>query len=180
MIPKFTEEGYLPQGCHISSIDEFKERFVTDFKDSKSRKSRFEGFIEYTEYLKLAIKKELIYIINGSFTTKKTNPVDIDFVIVFDLSSLNSTEYAFAQNEAMKQIEKNIKRHEDLKKVKNENRDINVVYCCDWYPIYKTTKDDPLYEDYLADKEYWLDLFKHSKKDFKKTENEKGMIKIKL
>jgi len=54
------------------------------------------------------------------------------------------------------------------------------VYCCDWYPLYKTTKDDPLYEDYLADKEYWLDLFKHSKKDFKKTENEKGMIKIKL
>ena len=180
MIPKFTEKGYLPEGCHTCSIDEFKERFVHDFKNSKTRKSRFKGFVEYNEYLKIAIKKELIYLINGSFTTKKTNPVDIDFVILFDLSTLNSTEYVFAQNEAIKQIEKNIDRHKDLKKAKNKTIDIKDVYCCDWYPLYKTAKDDPLYEDYLADKEYWLDLFKHSKKDFEIIEHEKGIIKIKL
>ncbi|MDR0912244.1 MAG: hypothetical protein LBM96_06560 [Methanobrevibacter sp.] len=180
MIPEFTEEGYLPNGCYTCSIDEFKEIFVHDFKDSESRKSRFDGFVKYTEYLKLVIKKELTYLINGSFTTKKINPLDIDFVIVFDLSTLNSAEYCFAQNEATKQVEKNIVRHENLKKVKEQIMDIKDVYCCDWYPIYKTTKDDPLYDDYLADKEYWLDLFKHSKKNSKKTEHEKGIIKITL
>lgn len=44
--------------------------------------------------------------------------------------------------------------------------DIEDVYCCDWYPLYKTDPDDPQYEYYLEEKEYWLDLFKYSKKRF--------------
>jgi len=177
MIPKFTEKGYLPQGCHSCSIDEFKKRFVHDFKDSDSRKSRFDGFIEFIEYLKIAIKKELTYLINGSFTTNKNNPKDIDFVIVFDLSNLDSVDYAFFQNEVEKQVEKNIKRHEELKEIKNNNTDIDGVYCCDWYPLYKTSPDDPQYEYYLEEKEYWLDLFEDSKEN---SENAKGIVRIEL
>jgi len=176
MIPRFTEEGYLPQGCHVCSVDEFRKIFVSDFKDSKSRKSRFDGFIEYTNYLKVGIKKELSYLINGSFTTNKNNPNDIDFVIVFDLSILDSVDYAFFQNEVEKQIEKNIVRHQELKEVKKD-MDIEDVYCCDWYPLYKTTPDDPQYELYLEEKEYWLDLFKHSKED---SESLKGIIRMEL
>jgi hypothetical protein len=76
MIPKFTAKGYLPKGCHACSVNEFKQRFVNDFKDSKSRKSRYYGFIEYNNYLKLAIKKELTYLMNGVVSLlKKTTLV---------------------------------------------------------------------------------------------------------
>jgi hypothetical protein len=54
---------------------------------------------------------------------------------------------------------------------------IKDVYCCDWYLLYKTTKDDPLYDDYLADKGYWLDFFKHSKES---SGHEKGIVRITL
>jgi hypothetical protein len=87
--------------------------------------------------------------------------------------SLSSVEHSFIENEVENQIEKNIARHENFK---NKNIDIEDVYCCDWYPLYKTTPDDPQYEVYLEEKEYWLDLFAN----VEDSKIQKGIIKIKL
>jgi hypothetical protein len=76
LIPIFNEYGVLPEGTYECTIEELKERFVTNFK----RKLIFEGFLKLIDKLK-GIHCKTIYV-DGSYVTDKALPSDMD--ISFD------------------------------------------------------------------------------------------------
>lgn len=72
MVPAFNNEGELPGGEHVCSMEEFKERFVYN----GIREIIFGGLLKLTKDL-IAIQCTMIYI-GGSFVTDKNEPNDID------------------------------------------------------------------------------------------------------
>jgi len=179
-LPDFDENGNIPSGCHICHINEFKKKFVDSFTESKSRQSRFDGFLDYSRHICINIDKKNKFVINGSYTTTKNNPHDIDFLIVFNALQLNEDECEFSKNEFKKQKALNKQRHIAVELAKRGLIDINDVYCCDWYPLYQRDSDDEKYDDYLADKDYWLDCWGTSRKDENGEEHPKGFIILEL
>lgn len=71
-LPAFDSDGNLPPGIYLSSLHDIKIRFATTPK----RIVLFEGLFKAIENLKNA---GVVYVfIDGSFTTNKTEPNDID------------------------------------------------------------------------------------------------------
>jgi hypothetical protein len=153
---------------------------VTSFPESNSRKGRFLGFIDYSKHICKRISKKNKFIMNGSYTTTKNNPNDIDFLIVFNVSRMNKDECEFVEREWEMQSELNDQRHMMIELSKKGLVDINDVYCCDWYPLYQRDPDDKKYDDYLKDKKYWLDFWSKSRKDKNGIQNPKGLIVFEL
>jgi len=82
MIPNFNEKGHLLAALHQATLDEFETRFVTE-PISETRASIFRGYLDYRaelEPLRVAIRQW----VDGSFTTAKQNPIDIDLVTQWD------------------------------------------------------------------------------------------------
>ncbi len=183
MILDFNDEtGYLLPGCYKCSIDEFKQRFVDDFPESKSRESRFKGFVEYSRYICRNVKSTRKQLIDGSFTTKKIDPNDIDFVIIINSCEMTEEEYSFIENECIQEdLRKDIYRA--LKKyVEAGTMDINELYCCDSYIIVRREPNEgKLYDEWLEEKAYWLNQWGHSRPD-KETfiSHPKGIIELKM
>ena len=180
MIPNLID-NILPAGCHDCSIIEIKEKFVRDFPDSNSRNSRFSGFVEYSKYICNNVKCTRRQLINGSFTTGKADPYDIDFLLVIN-NNLTLEEFHFLEEEIIE--ERRRKREYQLMKidVKNGLKDINELYCCDaYFMIKREPHEGELYKDYLKEKAYWLNIFGHTREDMvtgKKTP--KGIINLEL
>ena len=77
----FDENGYLPYGMYNMTLDEIEEIFAKN-KSSK----RNEIMKEYKKHLK-ELKDTGYFLdhwIDGSFTTSKANPNDIDTLTEFD------------------------------------------------------------------------------------------------
>ncbi len=182
LLPSFDENGNLPPGCYECCIDEIKQRFVDDFSESSSRSSRFEGFVKYSRYICESVKSTRKQLINGSFTTKKLNPHDVDVVIVLNQCDMTLEESKFIEKEKIEEKERK-KFYQSMKKfVKEGFVDINDLYCCDCYFLHKREPNEgKLYKDYLKDKNYWLKWWRHTRKN-KKThkKNPKGIIDLKM
>jgi hypothetical protein len=91
MIPVFNDEGNLLPGLYTPHLSEFKDRFVSDYPDSKTRISIFSDYINYCNQIinfEIASKNW----VDGSFTTYKTDPGDIDIVVHYDALKLNSLQ----------------------------------------------------------------------------------------
>jgi len=77
MIPEFTDRGNLPKGIHLSSANNFLERFFFNEYRESLKKS-------FTDILDWAKEKGATKIfVGGSFITKSESPNDIDCMIVF-------------------------------------------------------------------------------------------------
>jgi hypothetical protein len=70
----------MPPELIDMTIEEFKTIFVDKFKNSQSRKKIFDKYNKYTLDFQTEIVQEFINWINGSYTTTKENPNDIDIV----------------------------------------------------------------------------------------------------
>jgi len=82
-IPEFNDDGHLPYGCHPATLKEYKERFVSEFVNSGTRKIIYSDFVEYSEFLS-GYNLEILKWMGGSFTSNKENPHDIDMVVLYD------------------------------------------------------------------------------------------------
>ncbi|GAB4017737.1 DUF6932 family protein [Spirosoma koreense] len=86
---------------HIDSLDEFEQVFVTSFPLSSTRLSIYVGMLEYIEALgdglnQLAYKSNWRLWIDGSFTTNKLNPNDVDILsLLTDESSIRENKSLF-------------------------------------------------------------------------------------
>ncbi|MCA9925239.1 MAG: hypothetical protein KC421_22855 [Anaerolineales bacterium] len=78
MIPEFDEHGHLPPGIHEATIDEVIERFSRP--RSRIRTSRTKKLRAFYSFIKPHIDK--LYI-DGSYTTNKLAPDDVDIVLFF-------------------------------------------------------------------------------------------------
>lgn len=79
-IPELDEHGHLPTGVHDATLEEVRERFG-QFHGSDRRVQLFAVLERFAAEAKSA---ELVQamIVNGSFTTDKVRPSDIDLVLV--------------------------------------------------------------------------------------------------
>jgi hypothetical protein len=83
------EQPLLEPGLHDFNLSEIGNHFLLDFPSSKTRKSLIQGFNKYISHLS-SIGVPIEIWIDGSFTTNKIDPNDIDLVIFSPASDLNS------------------------------------------------------------------------------------------
>jgi hypothetical protein len=158
MIPKFNDNGNLPAGFITPKLEEFKERFVHHFQDSTTRREIFNGYIRYNGKLD-TIKVATIQWVNGSYTTSKVNPGDIDFVTHIDAIELDRSG----------EMKGTFAKLTDKSRAKSECR-------CDVYFIAVYPPEIPeLYESTKEDIEYWPKWFAHDREN-----NPKGIIEFNL
>ena len=159
MIPKFDDNGNLPTGFITPELEEFKKRFVDIFHDSTTRQEIFNGYVRYSGKLD-TLNVATIQWVNGSFTTSKIDPEDIDFVTHIDAIELD---------ELGKELQEKFTKLTDKSRAKSECR-------CDVYFIAVYPPEIPdLYENTKEDIEYWSKLFTHDRKN-----NPKGIIEFNL
>jgi hypothetical protein len=85
----YDEKGNpTPYGFIDMNMDEMKINFVVDFNKSTTRQNIFNGYMQYCTDLYGVIKEEFYQWINGSFTTTKINPRDIDLVNLISLNRI--------------------------------------------------------------------------------------------
>lgn len=181
MIPPYNvKTGLLPPGRHPSTINEFKQVFVDNFPKSKSRDSRFEGFVKYSRTICNKISCTRREIIGGSFTTNKLNPHDIDFLIVLDDTNLTRKERKFIMlEEERKRQEKRI-REGMIEQVKAGYIDINLISCCDNFFIRHQLPKAKTYKQYLETKNYWVNQFGKTRKNKDGKQIKRGVVDLEL
>lgn len=85
IIPPFDERGLLPEGStgfYFPSLEEFIDRFVT-VVNIERRTNLFEKYINFC--MKCLNTNALVsHYVNGSYTTIKEEPGDIDLLIMLD------------------------------------------------------------------------------------------------
>jgi hypothetical protein len=90
---KFDENGYLsPNDLIETDLATIKKVFVESVPLSSTRKAIFDDYLSYNEELRKIIPSGFMQWIDGSFTTKKVNPNDIDIVTFVDFEVYNANE----------------------------------------------------------------------------------------
>jgi len=79
-IPNFDENGFLPEGIHDCSLDEIVDRFGI-FQTTDHRYRLCEQLQEFLTEIR-STNFVVAVIINGSFTTSKHVPNDVDLIVV--------------------------------------------------------------------------------------------------
>ncbi len=79
MIPDFDEQGYLPPGVHVASLDEVEVRFG---RSSELRRVEMQSLRWLFEMAVAAGVRR--FIINGSFVTDIGEPNDVDCLLLID------------------------------------------------------------------------------------------------
>lgn len=70
-------------GFHTITIDDIKKICVSNFSKNHKRIELFDNFLKFLEILKEVNSKFEIWV-DGSFTTEKEEPEDIDILIIYD------------------------------------------------------------------------------------------------
>jgi len=80
MIPEFDNYGCLPEGIYDCTMDEAAERFGS-FQRTGRRAQLWDKFIDFMREVEASglVQAVLVY---GSFATAKTDPNDIDLVMI--------------------------------------------------------------------------------------------------
>ena len=159
MIPDFDENGNLPPiGLIKPTIQEFEERFVAGARIGDVRREIFDGYKKYCDNVR-SLDVVSIQWINGSYTTKKLDPKDIDLVTHFDGMKLHQDK------DLQKHFEKLIDKEE-----------MKLLYKChpQFVLVYPRDKPD-LYSYYIQRYQYWLKWFSRDRDG-----NTKGLIEFDL
>lgn len=121
-------------GIHNITLSDMPEIFVTPFKDPSRRAHLLRRFESFLEKLK-EIPVEMEIWIDGSFSTHKENPGDIDLVVVIDAGAVN--QLTIEQQLLLKQI------GEDHKTVRHQ-------YECDAFIVLNQADDFIYWEDFFS------------------------------
>ena len=79
-IPALNEDGFLPPGVHDCTLDEVRSRFGV-FQSTDRRPKLFATLLAFVAEAR-ASGIVVALVINGSFTSGKPDPNDIDLVLV--------------------------------------------------------------------------------------------------
>jgi len=77
VIPPFDDDGYLPPGIHLATLDEIAARFG---QESELRRAQMESLTWLVDLARRAGAERLI--VNGSFVTDEAEPNDVDCVLL--------------------------------------------------------------------------------------------------
>lgn len=95
-LDKVDHKPLLPPGLHSMNLSEIYSRCVESFSNNERRNLIFEKFSSFLSMLK-DIPAEFEIWIDGSFTTYKENPSDIDVVIFASKDVINSLSSEYQQ-----------------------------------------------------------------------------------
>ncbi len=124
----------LSQGFHTLSVEELRSLCVTAFPESVVRADIMAGFeIVYERAIQLGFEGE--FWINGSFTTRKHDPDDIDFILV--------TDPQFADQGSAEQ-------RAFIEWLIGNERDPAKTFNCDTDVVYRFPKESPWYEHFTG------------------------------
>jgi len=138
----------LSPGFHDISIGQLEKIFVAPFNESVQRKSLFERFMVFLSiFNNVGITCEIW--IDGSFTTDKHDPSDIDVIFFFDPVEVNG----------LAQQKKGI-----LSELFGNRTDTKYRYKCDVYFVPN---------DRVQDRSYWRGWF-----GFSRDEQPKGIARL--
>lgn len=91
MIPPFNEHGCLPEGIHDCTTEEIADRFG-GFQSGDRRPRLWERFVEFLSEVKACDLADAV-LVDGSFVTAKTDPNDIDLVLIVSSGHDFSAEF---------------------------------------------------------------------------------------
>jgi hypothetical protein len=156
----FSKSGYLiPVGKNTIGLDDFKLGFVEAFNESRTRHALYDGYLKYLgEFEKITGSLAgITQWINGSFTTNKLNPNDIDLV-------------SFVENRIVEKYEPKLKSLTSFgtKDILGVDGYIVRVYPVDHLKHFRT----------ISDKAYWNDWFSRTKPNRRRVRHKKGYIEI--
>jgi len=143
-LPGFSSSGHLPPGDYWPSRTDFHQRFV-DVGASKTRRPIANGWASHrSDLVACGCAPDSACLLDGSYTSSKADPGDIDLVVIFapprDSKSFTAT-LALLRGPNMK-----------------------AKYCCDAYPLIALPVTHPKYatvtEKGLA---YWRKWFGHDR-----------------
>lgn len=80
------------------TLNECKQYFITDFQNEQKRVHNWKNFLLYRQDLKKHVKSSLTQWIDGSYTTTKLKPNDIDVVSFIDSSDFVPQIASFDMN----------------------------------------------------------------------------------
>jgi hypothetical protein len=135
----------------------FEQIFVTDFSHSIRRKELFANYLEYIHEFQNQVSRTFYQWIDGSFVTRKLNPMDIDLV-------------TFINHELYQAKEKQISLFRGQKVKKQQDID---AYFVKLFPT-----GHPSYTLTEMDKADWKDIFGYSRRDKSYRRHQKGIIQL--
>jgi hypothetical protein len=140
-LPDFDEGGNLPVGDYAPSMADLKARLVERFS-SETRALIFQGWLKLQyEALQAGANAAADVLLNGSFTTAKTNPNDLDLVAGIPTECNTSKEFM--------SLSPLFRGKESIQK-----------YNCDAYCFPLLPENHPYYESLTVNfREYWLKWF---------------------
>ena len=105
-IPNFDEHGNLPPGIHRASLDEIVERFIQPRSLVREERTKhLKKFVQFVQCFANAI------YINGSYTTSKLSPSDVDILVILPIwIPCQTYEYKYI----LEVIQNSDKNHLDL------------------------------------------------------------------
>jgi predicted nucleotidyltransferase len=146
---------YTLQNIDLATVDEF---FVKPFEQtSTTRKKLFANLKNYVDILEKEVASDFELWLNGSFATQKTNPNDIDILLIVP--------------------EETYRRHKtNIDQFIGDAIDDNLKL--DVYLLLELTKTHPQYNLFVADKAYWLHQFGYSRPNKQHKQHPKGIIQL--
>lgn len=147
----FNGHGYLDPGLHQMTLEEFEASFVTAFPHSNTRSHILVGYIRHHADL-CQILDAFEQIIDGSFTTNKNDPNDVDLLILADGDVVDALPH-----------EQKVRFNTLV-----SGKATQAGYACDAYfcPTYPETH--PLYPHNRAQRKYWMGEFGFDRRDVAK------------
>jgi len=148
-MPLFTAEGCLPPGDFLPSQLEFETRFV-DTGDRVQRAAIYRGWNAHRdEFVRAGNPGSARQLLDGSYTTAKPAPGDIDIAVEVPLPDGGVLGTLAPDHPIVKLLMGPL---------------MKPVFSCDAYPIYALPKSDPLYASVTVRAiEYWTKWFGRSR-----------------
>jgi len=154
---QFDKHGLItPKEIIELSLGDFERIFVRERKEKVHRQQIFDEYLRHNEQIQQEIGAILFQFVNGSFTTLKAKPNDIDVVSFIDYRIYRGKE-------------KEIESFKDRKKKGDK---------VDGYIIVRSYPGHPQFILAQLQYEYWKDLFTQTKPNKKNKAFSKGLIKI--
>ena len=155
----FDEKGHLyPYEILETTLTEFETVFVQQMEDQAHRKRIFDGYLQFIDNLKTALNIPFFQWINGSFTTQKQFPGDIDVCTFIDYDH-------FVRNLPL------IEHFHAISKSQYFT-DAHFASTCKW--------NHRFYNRAVSDEQYWKNVFGFSRPDENMVRHPKGILKIKF
>lgn len=130
-------------------MEDFRIHFVDNVPESKTRSEVFAGYTDYCSDV-IALDIVLKQWLDGSFTTRKIDPNDLDVISHVDALKIGINKYTIDQFKRL-----------FIDKKQSNRRHLNTRYKCDPFAVVVYPPDHKFYKMTANTIDYWLDCFGH-------------------